>query len=31
MIYIISKQDGSSVVQEDVMKSIYNPYFTQSI
>jgi len=26
-----SKQDSSGVVEEDEMKSIYNPYSTQSI
>jgi len=31
MICILSKQDGSVVVEEDEMKSIDSPYSTQSI
>jgi len=31
MICIVSKEDGSCVVEEDEMKSIYSSYFTQSI
>jgi len=31
MICIISKQDSNGVVEEDEMKSIHNPYSTQSI
>jgi len=31
MICIISRQDGSGVVEEDEMKSIHGPYSTQSI
>jgi len=31
MIYIVTKQNGSGVVEEDEMKSIYSLYSTQSI
>jgi len=31
MICIASKQDGSDVVEENEMKSIHSPYFTQPI
>jgi len=31
MICIVSKQDGSDVVEEDEMKSIHSPYSIQSI
>jgi len=31
MIRIITKQDGSGVVEEDEMKSIHSPYSTQYI
>jgi len=30
MIYIVSKQDGSDVVEEDEMKSNHRSYSTQS-
>jgi len=31
MICILSKQDGSGVVEENEMKSIHSPYSTQFI
>jgi len=31
MIWKMSKQDGSGVVEEDEMKSIHSPYSTKSI
>ena len=31
MICIVSKQDGSGVMEENEMKSIHSPYSTQSI
>jgi len=31
MICKVSKQEGSGVVEEDEMKSIHNPYSSQSI
>jgi len=31
MIFKISKQDGSGVIEEDGMKSSHSPYSTQSI
>jgi len=31
MIRIVSKQDGSGVVEEDEMKLTHSPYSTQSI
>jgi len=31
MIYKVSEQDGSGVVEEDEMKSIHSSYFAQSI